>query len=341
MKHLVVGAGATFGEALALGNSQEASPPLIRDFARKTWSSYTPHPMLEIYLRELGYQELGFDPRELFYDLEEKQVTSIEQFMEFAWANRGRQLDVSDTLPPGYIAGFRLGAHGSESGGDATDNGDDFWENLLYHGIGSPLSFYMSQCFFENGKGWRDLQLSKSIAARIQSADLVLNLNYDTVFELALMQLRRSFAYAPNRVGDQQLLVCKPHGSLNMVVNDSKFTFGQPEWLGMPEAPGYRSYSGLIPPRLSKRYEQHPIAKIILAPVLSRRPDAIVMWGVGLTESDEDLIDLYRHWLESADVLDIINPDDKVAAKAAAMFGVKVRHFVDASTWVTLSAQGA
>jgi hypothetical protein len=36
--------------------------------------------MLEIYLRRLGYKDLGFDPRELFYDLEEKQVTSIELY---------------------------------------------------------------------------------------------------------------------------------------------------------------------------------------------------------------------------------------------------------------------
>ena len=67
MKHLIIGAGATLGEALALGNASEVCPPLIRDFARKTWSNYTPHPILEVYLRELGYRNLGNDPRELFY----------------------------------------------------------------------------------------------------------------------------------------------------------------------------------------------------------------------------------------------------------------------------------
>ena len=49
MKHLIVGAGATFAEALALGNPTEKCPPLIRDFARKTWENYTPHPYLEEY----------------------------------------------------------------------------------------------------------------------------------------------------------------------------------------------------------------------------------------------------------------------------------------------------
>jgi hypothetical protein len=213
------------------------------------------------------------------------------------------------------------------------NEGGGFWENLLYHGIGSPLSFFMSHCFFENGVGWKNLQLSKSVAARLEPGDLVLNLNYDTVFELCLNQLKRQFVYSPNKVSVDQLLVCKPHGSLNMVVNDTTFTFGQPEWLGMPQPPGYRSYSGLIPPRLNKQYVQHPITQMILAPVDDRRPQTIVMWGVGLTESDEDLITVYLRWSEHADVIDIINPDRDVVAKAKALFNCEVRHFADVSEW--------
>jgi hypothetical protein len=45
---------------------------------------------------------------------------------------------------------------------------------------------------------------------------------------------------------NHQILICKPHGSLNMVSNEQSFTFGQPEWLGMPQAQGFKSYSGLI-----------------------------------------------------------------------------------------------
>jgi hypothetical protein len=333
MKNFIVGAGATFAEALALGNAQEACPPLIRDFACKTWSNYSPHPMLEVYLRELGYQDFGHDPREMFYELEEKGVTNIEHFMEFAWENRNRRLEVSRNVPPGYISGLRVTVAGSPARSTAGMDEEGFWENLLYHGIGSPLSFLMGQCFFENGKGWRDLQLSKSVAARIKPDDLVLNLNYDTVFELALEQLGRPFAYSPNQVKDDQLLVCKPHGSLNMVINDSQFTFGQPEWLGTPQPQGYRSYSGLIPPRLNKHYAQHPIAQIILTPVHDRRPQTIVMWGVGLTESDQDLIALYLRWSEHADVLDIINPSSDVAAKARKLFNCEVRHFDSVLEW--------
>lgn len=193
MKHLIVGAGATLAEARALGNAPEACPPLIRDFARKTWSNYTPHPLLEIYLRGLSYENLGHDPRELFYELEEKGVTNIERFMEFAWENRNLGFELEEKLPPGYISGFRITAGASAVRGVASGEENGFWENLLYHGLGSPLSFFMIQCFFENGKGWKDLQLSKSVAARIQPADLVLNLNYDTVFEIALTQLEQPF----------------------------------------------------------------------------------------------------------------------------------------------------
>jgi hypothetical protein len=333
MKHLIVGAGATFGEARALGNVREACPPLIRDFARKTWSNYTPHPILEVYLRKLGHQSLGPDPRELFYELEEKGETNIERFMEFAWENRSCDIEVGEDLPPGYISGGRITAAGSSATGVTASEEGGFWENFLYHGIGGPLSFFMSQCFFENGTGWKNLQLSKFVAARLEPDDLVLNLNYDTVFELALNQLGRPFSYSPNQVRSDQLLVCKPHGSLNMVANHTHFKFGQPEWLGMPQLPVFQSYSGIIPPRINKHYAQHPMAQIILAPVLHRQPQVIVMWGVGLAESDEDLIALYSRWSEYADVIDVINPIPDVTAKARKLFRCEVRHFTDVSEW--------
>ncbi len=135
----------------------------------------------------------------------------------------------------------------------------------------------MSQCFFENGRGWKNLTLTKCVAARLDAGDLVLNLNYDTVFELALEQLNKPFVYSPNVPSPTDLTVCKPHGSLNMVMNGKVFTFGQPEWLGMPEPPDFRSYSGFIAPRLNKLYEQHPASLMILAPAINRSPDEIVM----------------------------------------------------------------
>jgi hypothetical protein len=334
MKHLVVGAGASLAEALALGNNSKICPPLIRDFARKMWSNYNPHPILEHYLEELGYSDFGHDPRELFYHLEEEGTANIEKFMEFAWINRNRKWEVDkNKLPPGYISGLRILEGGSSAVEVTPSTQSGFWENLLYHGIGSPLSFLQIQCFFENGKGWRDLRLSKIIATSVKPGDLVLNLNYDTVFELSLTQLNKPFAYSPSEPRTDQVLVCKPHGSLNMVINDQGFMFGQPEWLGMPQPKGYRSYSGLIPPRMNKQYVQHPAARVILAPVINRNPNIIIMWGVGLTDSDIDMIELYKRWSIESSSIEIINPSKEIAEKARNLFKCKVDHFISVEEW--------
>src|SRR3989442_15061694 len=109
MKHLIVGAGATYAEALALGNPKEKCPPLIRDFARKMWDNYSPHPYLEEFLRQIGYPNFDpHDPRILFYELEDAEVTNVERFMEFVWENRGANFPVSDPRPAGYISGLHV-----------------------------------------------------------------------------------------------------------------------------------------------------------------------------------------------------------------------------------------
>jgi len=118
-----------------------------------------------------------------------------------------------------------------------------------------------------------------------------------------------------------------------MVSNEEYFTFGQPEWLGMPQPPGYRSYSGLIPPRLNKNYSQHPIARMILEPAITRAPDEIVMWGVGLTESDVDLIELYKAWASAARQVQVINPAQDVAKRVQTLLSCKVVHFSSVAEW--------
>jgi hypothetical protein len=339
LKHLIVGAGATLAEALALGNQREDCPPLMSDFAKKTWANYTPHPLLERYLIELGFLDLGDDPRELFYDLEKTGAVNIERFMEYCWRNR--HINFPDVeapiplIPLGYISGLRISVSGAIDA--LPPAGEAFWENLLYHGVGSPLQFLTIQCFYENGVGWRDLALSKTIAKTLSDGDLVLNLNYDTIFELALEQLARAFSYVPNVAKDGEIVVCKTHGSLNMISNDSSFTFGQPSWLGMPQASGYRSFSGLVPPRLNKGYDQHPISRMMVQAVHNRTPDAMIFWGIGLTESDIDLLELYRHWARHTPEIVVINPDARVAGKAAELLGLSVLHFPDLTTWCAKS----
>lgn len=142
--------------------------------------------------------------------------------------------------------------------------------------------------------------------------------------------------YSPNMPTSEKILVAKPHGSLNMVMNNAHFKFGQPGWLGLPQTPGFSSYSGILPPRLNKEYSQHPIAKIILAPLKKRKPDSIIMWGVGLTESDVDLVSLYKQWAESADTIDVINPSKKVANKVENLCNSPVSHFSSLADWTQL-----
>jgi hypothetical protein len=341
VKHLIVGAGATFAEALDQGHPPDRCPPLIRDFARKTWPNvYNPHPVLEAYLQELGYTEFGSDAREIFYRLEATGETNIERFLEFAWIHKDKEWKLEEgAAPRDYISGLRIVAGGNQ-GDPVPPLAPRWWADFLYNGIGKPLTFFMIQCFFENGHGWKDLALTKSVASRLDPGDLVLNLNYDTIFEIALDQLNQPFSYCPSESTVDQVLVCKPHGSLNMVMNRQEFTFGQPDWLGMPEPPGFRSYSGFLPPRLNKSFAQHPAAKMILAPATSRKPEEIAMWGVGLTESDVELVALYREWSRHAKRVNVINPSDSVARKASDLLERDITWFESVAAWVDAAEKG-
>jgi hypothetical protein len=58
------------------------------------------------------------------------------------------------------------------------------------------------------------------------------------------------------------------------------------------------------------------------------------MWGVGLAESDLDLLDVYAEWSECAAAIDIVNPSPDVAARARALFRCEVRHFESVAEWI-------
>ena len=57
------------------------------------------------------------------------------------------------------------------------------------------------------------------------------------------------------------------------------------------------------------------------------------MWGVGLADSDVDLIDLYGRWAEHAKVIDIINLSADVAKKTSSLFSCDVQHFASPIDW--------
>jgi hypothetical protein len=60
----------------------------------------------------------------------------------------------------------------------------------------------------------------------------------------------------------------------------------------------------------------------------------LIFWGVGLTESDQDLRSLFSDWGDDAKVVDIINPSAEIADKARKWFKCDVRHFGSVEQWL-------
>lgn len=367
MRILVIGAGASIAEGLEAGNKFDDCLPVMSNFAKKLWWNFNPHPLLDHFLKSIGYTPPKEDSRPLFYELEESGITNVEKFFEYAWVNRNKSWFLSEydavknpgqaatlipvnkndevstftklegqALPDGFIRGFRSRYAGGnkisiEPAGELT-----YWENMLYHGIGLPMGLILSNNFFVSGVGFKQLKVSQAVAQKITSSDIVINLNYDTVFEIALEQCAIPFQYSPQTRDYKSIYICKPHGSLNLVVQEdgSGFSFGQPMWLGTPEPPGGFSFQGIIPPRFAKSYEQNKISSMILDTLRHNKPRKITMWGIGLTESDVDLLSLYYAWTKRGASVEVINPDTSVAIKIQELLGCRVEHYMDHSEWI-------
>lgn len=348
MRCLVVGSGASVAEGLALGLSFEQCPPLVSNFASRLWEEFNPHPILDRFLASRGYVVSDRDGRPLFRELERNAATrgaiNIERFFEFAWRHRRKrwtpEVAPDGRLPRDYIFGCVITSL-DEAAVTINQETPTGWQNLLLHGLGSPLQNIIVTSFYENGRALRKLRVAQEVGSILYPGGAVVNLNYDTLFELGLRQAGISFSYAPNFVKFNEISVCKPHGSLNLVVDEREgsFVFGQPDWLGMPARPGTIPYSGLLPPRYNKSYERMPTAKMILAPLLKFRPQTLSFWGVGFTSSDVDLLEIYRGWSHSAEMVEVINPDSAVARAAEEVLYRPVCHYRDAQIW--LSTVGA
>ena len=98
VKVLVVGAGASYAECLNLGAEENLCLPLMRNFARKTWKEFNPHPYLDRYLDRKGYQVVSEDGREKFFELEETGEVNIEGFFEFCWENKEKSSQLVEGL---------------------------------------------------------------------------------------------------------------------------------------------------------------------------------------------------------------------------------------------------
>lgn len=314
MRLLVVGAGASYAEALHAGLPEELCPPLMRDFAARMWRDYNPHFLLSDYLRQQGHDP-GEDARAQFIVLEQARVPDInvERFFEYAYNHR-------DLVVPGH---------------ERFDPASEY-ENLLYHGILNPLVLLLVDGLFNNGIENAPLNLSRTVASNLRPGDTVLNLNYDTIFEIGAEQAGHELAFLPNQPKESSLIVSKPHGSMNLLVdlNRQSFYFARPLFAGSVQpSDGSTNYVGIVPPRLNKQYAQHPVARTIIEATKGIRPAHAIFWGVGLTDSDKDLLDLYGQWCRAADQVDFINPSVADVENAKIQLGVDVRQYCDVADW--------
>ncbi len=308
MRVLVVGAGASIEEARRANASKEFWPPVIANFARKMWdSSHNQffNYWLPDYLATQGVDP-GNDPTSRFIELAQDPLNKInvERLFEYCWINKGRKFD-----------------------------GD--WENLIEHGVLGPLTFILLMAFYENGVIKR-LQAGMLASSQLGGGDVVLNLNYETLFEIAATQQGLTITYVPNKFSGNGIWVAKPHGSINLLADDRQFWFAQADCIGaLPSASdNYRNWRAIVPPRFNKSYDQHPIAHMILDAIRGVRPDVLTYWGVGLTDSDADLLEIYRTWGTASGGAEVINPDAAVVARARDLLGLPIKHFIALEDWI-------
>lgn len=213
-----------------------------------------------------------------------------------------------------------------------------FWSAFIHDGIYLSLFARFSEQF-GLGTG-RPMVAGRRVASSVAPEDVVINLNYDVAFDLALKQAGRAICYAPEtRPGT--VMVLKPHGSFNLYVNVSNGNcfFEEPDRIvgsvGIPDPDGgvFFPQEGIVPPRLHKSYRQHPSAEIILATGRPFSPKTVTFWGVGLTDSDLDLLAVYREATAGAKRVEFVNPSAAAFRNAEQLLGVRIEQFESLDSW--------
>ncbi len=307
MKALVVGAGATIEESRRSGVNFEFQFPLVSNFAKVMWKEYLPHPFLHPFLASMGVlvDPTGDKSLQDFLDLEKAGKTNVEEFFEFCWQIR-----------------------------DAFPEYPNAWHNMQHHGFLRPITDAMFSQFYESGVGWRPLTAGMFVSKILQSGDLIINLNYDTVFEMAITASGKPISYLPS-FNPTRVHVAKPHGSVNLLVKPEGCCFGQPAIHGtiVPTMDDSLAAS-ILPPRLHKHYSQHPISQIIMDATLRFAPQELLFWGVGFTQSDLDLNALYSRLAMTSDFITVINPEIRAAHAASDITKRAVLHFPTLDSWL-------
>jgi hypothetical protein len=311
MRLMVVGAGASYAECKAKGLPEDRCMPMMKNLARKLWADFNPTPFLEVFLQEQGHDLNGKDPVEFFYELEEQAPGLIEEFFASAWRHRDR---------------FHT-TYGRS------------WDDLICHGLLRPLNFILITGLLEGNPESR-FPLSESVASQLRPGDLVVNLNYDLIFDVALKNVGRNATHSPHARPDDGIWIFKPHGSFHLAVNEKegKFYFGQVAFIGdIQPSDGAATFLSFVPPRKAKSLAQHPVGQMIIRPLLAMTPDVITFWGVGSPESDIDLLDMFRGFCAGARSVEFVNPSANDAKKMQGHLGRPVTHFKDVPMWLSTS----
>jgi hypothetical protein len=307
MRVLVVGAGASYAESKALNAPANLQMPLIKNFGRSLWGEFHPGNSLVHFLRAKGRVCDQYNALEEFFRCEEipNLEINVEPYFEFFWHWRS----------------LYQSPYGPE------------WWNVLYHGILQPLIFRMLMVFNESGSGWKPFPESDRIAMSLESGDLVVNLNYDTIFDIAIWRTHPKICYLPNIVRNGDIVIAKPHGSLNLLVDQEGFSFGSPENTGALPSKGAGFHYGFLPPRINKRYAQHEIAERIVKSIPQVQPTSLAFWGVGLTASDVELTELFTGWASTAKKVEAINPSEADVDRMATYLGLPIVRFDSVDHW--------
>jgi len=215
-----------------------------------------------------------------------------------------------------------------------------FWRDFVKSGIYDNLMWlFLYQ--FGSGKG-NPMLAGTKVAAQLRPNDLVINLNYDIAFDLALKQIGKDICYAPQK-RNNNILVIKPHGSINCYINhkNGNYYFTEPDKIAGSVSIDrgddgiFDPFGSLFPPRLNKNYKMHPMAKAILETAQPYNVHIVTFWGVGLTESDIDLLSIYKKATKKAQTIEFINPDKRAYQKAMKLLKKEIEWFSNLDQWVS------
>lgn len=306
---LIVGAGASYAEAVEAGLPEENRPPLMKNFIKKLWNNSVPlflkkeKGLVYNYLKETLQYDNFLEQGKDFYDflviLEKSNVSNIENFFEYAW-------NYKKSYPKEY-------------------------ENLLYNGIYTPLVACLISGIFKNGLTPK-LPLTEKIASLLDNGDFVLNLNYETVFEIGATNAGKTLHFLPWDKTEPSITVAKPHGSFHFFEDENGLKQARPYFVGTLSSiagDNARNYKTFIPPRTNKNFQQHQLSRAIIKRLNFDYPRNVILWGIGFTKSDIDLYELYKKWFKSAEKISFITPRDIKPKELSNDMKIKIHHFMN------------